>query len=96
VDEVTGLSRHVVADSPDEKRQPAIVIKGKTSKRYLMPSRAHLMVQDGETAHRATFWPNPARDYQDERHHGWSAPRGRTVRARKPHETAVISEIDAR
>src|SRR5206468_9023216 len=40
VDEVTGLSRHVVADSPDEKRQPAIVIKGKTSKRYLMPSRA--------------------------------------------------------
>ena len=28
VDEVTGLSRHVVADSPDEKRQPAIVIKG--------------------------------------------------------------------
>ena len=35
VDEVTGLSRHVVADSPDEKRQPAIVIKGKASKRYL-------------------------------------------------------------
>ena len=29
VDEVTGLSRHVVADSPDEKKQPAIVIKGK-------------------------------------------------------------------
>ena len=29
VDEVTGLSQQVVADSPDEKRQPAIVIKGK-------------------------------------------------------------------
>src|SRR5204863_9550433 len=28
VDEVTGLSRHVVGESPDEKRQPAIVIKG--------------------------------------------------------------------
>ena len=27
VDEVTGLSRWVVAESPDEKRQPAIVIK---------------------------------------------------------------------
>ena len=49
VDEVTGLSRHVVIDSPDEKRQPAIVIKGaKGNKRYLMPSRAHLMVQDGD------------------------------------------------
>src|SRR5207237_3817508 len=34
VDEVTGLSRHVVGDSPDEKRQPATVIKGKHSKRY--------------------------------------------------------------
>ena len=56
VDEVTGLSRHVVADSPDEKRQPAIVIKGKSSKRYLMPSRAHLMVQDGDTVPRAMCW----------------------------------------
>ncbi len=35
VDEVTGLSRWVVTDSPDEKRQPTIVIKGgKTTKRY--------------------------------------------------------------
>src|SRR5205814_671336 len=52
VDEVTGLSRWVVADSPDEKRQPTIVIKGsKGSKRYLMPSRAHLMVQDGDATH---------------------------------------------
>ncbi|MGZ5196214.1 MAG: DNA-directed RNA polymerase subunit beta', partial [Ramlibacter sp.] len=52
VDEVTGLSRLVVTDSPDEKRQPAIAIKsstGKGTKRYLMPSRAHLMVQDGDT-----------------------------------------------
>ena len=28
VDEVTGLFRLVVMDSPDEKRQPAIVVKG--------------------------------------------------------------------
>src|SRR6185312_5595444 len=46
VDEVTGLSRHVVGESPDEKRQPAIMIKGKSTRRYLMPSRAHLMIQD--------------------------------------------------
>src|SRR6201986_2562077 len=49
VDEVTGLSRLVVSDAPDEKRQPAILIKGaKGNKRYLMPSRAHLMMQDGD------------------------------------------------
>src|SRR5476651_2545234 len=48
IDEVTGLSRLVVADSQDEKRQPAIIIKSaKGNKRYLMPSRAHLMLQDG-------------------------------------------------
>src|SRR5260370_15854610 len=54
VDEVTGLSRHVVGESPDEKRQPAIVIKGATGKvtrRYLMPSRAHLMVQENDEVH---------------------------------------------
>jgi DNA-directed RNA polymerase subunit beta' len=49
VDEVTGLSRLVVAETSDEKRQPAIMIKNaKGSKRYLLPSRAHLMVQNGD------------------------------------------------
>ena len=82
VDEVTGLSRHVVGDSPDEKRQPAIVIKGKTSKRYLMPSRAHL---DGAGwRHRfpgRCAGQDPARNHQDQRHHRWSAARGRIVRS---------------
>src|SRR6185437_9354252 len=53
IDEVTGLSRLVVSESADEKRQPAILIKSAkasapTNKRYLMPSRAYLMVQDGD------------------------------------------------
>ena len=54
VDEVTSLSRWVVTESQDEKRQPQIVIKSsdkhKTVKKYLMPSRAHLMVADGDEA----------------------------------------------
>ena len=49
VDEVTGLSRMVVADTTDEKRQPQIIIKATGgNKRYLMPSTANLMVQDGD------------------------------------------------
>ena len=51
VDEVTGLSRLIIVDSPDEKKQPGIEIKnkdGKVGRRYQMPSHAHLMVQDGE------------------------------------------------
>ena len=49
VDEVTGLSQDVVTLPPgDEKHQPAILVRdssGKVRKKYLMPSRAHLMVQ---------------------------------------------------
>ena len=45
VDEVTGLSRLIIVDSPDEKKQPAVEIKGKDGKvnrKYHMPSHAHL------------------------------------------------------
>src|SRR5260370_23040993 len=49
VDEVTGLSQDVVTLPPgDEKHQPAILVRdssGKVRKKYLMPSRAHLMVK---------------------------------------------------
>src|SRR5690606_27866099 len=46
-DEVTGLSRLIIVDSPDEKKQPAIEIVGADGEvlhRYHMPSNAHLMV----------------------------------------------------
>ena len=95
VDEVTGLSRHVVADSPDEKRQPAIVIKGKSSKRYLMPSRAHLMVQDGDTVHPGDVLAKIPRETTKTKDITGGLPRVvELFEARKPHETAVISEID--
>ncbi len=95
VDEVTGLSRHVVADSPDEKRQPAIVIKGKANKRYLMPSRAHLMVQDGDTAAPGDVLAKIPRETTKTKDITGGLPRVvELFEARKPHETAVISEID--
>ena len=96
VDEVTGLSRHVVADSPDEKRQPAIVIKGaKGSKRYLMPSRAHLMVQDGDAAHPGDVLAKIPRETTKTKDITGGLPRVvELFEARKPRETAVISEID--
>ena len=51
LDEVTGLSRLIVVDSPDEKKQPTVEIKaanGNTIRRYIMPVSAHLMVADGD------------------------------------------------
>src|SRR5678810_798083 len=95
VDEVTGLSRHVVGDSPDEKRQPAIVIKGKASKRYLMPSRAHLMIADGDTVHPGDILAKIPRETTKTKDITGGLPRVvELFEARKPRETAVISEID--
>ena len=51
LDEVTGLARKVIIESPDEKRQPTIQIKdeaGKVLKSYIIPSKAHLMVDPGD------------------------------------------------
>ena len=84
VDEVTGLSRFIIVDSPDEKKQPTIEIKDKTGKvarKYHMPSHAHLMVQDGETVEAGDVLAKiPRETTQDEGHHGWSAARGRALR----------------
>jgi len=95
VDEVTGLSRHVVAESPDEKRQPAIVVKGKSSRRYLMPSRAHLMVQDNEEVYPGDILAKIPRETTKTKDITGGLPRVvELFEARKPRETAVISEID--
>src|SRR4051812_8045971 len=96
VDEVTGLSRHVVGESPDEKRQPAIVIKGgKGSRRYLMPSRSHLMVNDGDDVHPGDVLAKIPRETTKTKDITGGLPRVvELFEARKPRETAVISEID--
>ncbi|HET9183822.1 MAG TPA: DNA-directed RNA polymerase subunit beta' [Candidatus Angelobacter sp.] len=98
VDEVTGLSRHVVAESPDEKRQPAIVIKGssgKNTRRYLMPSRAHLMIQDGDEVFPGDVLAKIPRETTKTKDITGGLPRVvELFEARKPRETAIISEID--
>src|SRR5205807_5636283 len=95
VDEVTGLSRHVVGESPDEKRQPAIVIKGKAMRRYLMPSRAHLMVADGDAVHQGDVLAKIPRETTKTKDITGGLPRVvELFEARKPRETAVITEID--
>ena len=86
----------MVGDSPDEKRQPAIVIKGgKASKRYLMPSRSHLMIQDGEAVTPGDVLAKIPRETTKTKDITGGLPRVvELFEARKPHETAVISEID--
>ena len=99
VDEVTGLSQNVVMLQPgDEKHQPAIVIRdssGKVKKKYLMPARAHLMVQDGDDVQGGDVLAKIPRETTKTKDITGGLPRVvELFETRKPHDPAVISEID--
>ena len=98
VDEVTGLARKVIIDSPDEKRQPQIQIKNenkKVVKSYLVPSRAHLMVDSGDEIYPGGTLAKIPRETTKTKDITGGLPRiVELFEARKPKETAVITEID--
>jgi DNA-directed RNA polymerase subunit beta' len=102
VDEVTGLSRWVVADSPNQEHQPQVIIRSDKAsqsrtgvRKYLMPSRAHLMVQDGDEVLPGDVLAKIPRETTKTKDITGGLPRVvELFEARKPHEPAVISEID--
>src|SRR6202521_1232202 len=98
VDEVTGLSQLVVTLPPgDEKHQPAIQIRGSggRTKKYLMPSRAHLMVVDGDEVQPGDVLAKIPRETTKTKDITGGLPRvGELFEARKPRETTVIEVID--
>jgi DNA-directed RNA polymerase subunit beta' len=101
VDEITGMSQWVVVDSPDEKqRMPAIAIRPagasrSEEKKYLMPMHAHLMVRDGEEVHAGDVLGKMPRATTKTKDITGGLPRVvELFEARKPRETAVISEIN--
>ncbi len=98
VDEVTGLSRWVVTDSPDEKREPVVVIRderNRAAKKYLMPLKAHLMVTDGAEVFPGDVLAKIPRETTKTKDITGGLPRVvELFEARRPRETAVITEID--
>ncbi len=98
VDEVTGLSRLIVVDFPDEKRQPTVEIRdasGKAILKYHMPSHAHLMVAQADEVHAGDVLAKIPRETTKTKDITGGLPRVvELFEARKPRETAVISEID--
>ena len=99
VDDVTGLSHWVVTESPDEKRQPQIMIQSEAARgaarKYLMPSHTHLMVQDGQEVSAGDVLAKIPRETTKTKDITGGLPRVvELFEARKPRETAVISEID--
>ncbi len=100
VDEVTGLSQWVVIDSPDEKRLPTVIIRpeggGKhDERRYLMPTHAHLSVRDGDLVHAGDVLAKIPRATTKTKDITGGLPRVvELFEARKPRETAVMSEVN--
>ncbi len=99
VDEVTGLAQRVVTvPTGDEKHQPAVVIqdnRGKTRKRYLLPSRAHMMVDDDDEVHAGDVLAKIPRETTKTKDITGGLPRVvELFEARKPKQPAVLSEID--
>src|SRR6187455_2744512 len=98
VDEITGLSRLIIVDSPDEKKQPTIEMVGPDGKvlhKYHMPSNAHLMVANGEQAQAGDVIAKIPRETTKTKDITGGLPRVvELFEARKPRETAVISEVD--
>jgi DNA-directed RNA polymerase subunit beta' len=98
VDEVTGQSRMVVKDSPDEKKQPQLEIRNdsnKLLKTYQMPVRANLMVADNEKVEPGDIIAKIPRETTKTKDITGGLPRVvELFEARRPAETAVMSEID--
>jgi len=96
VDEVTGMSQLVVTDSPDEKRQPMVQVKGAGgSRKYLMPTHAHLMVHDAEEVHAGDVIAKIPRETTKTKDITGGLPRVvELFEARKPREAAIMAEIN--
>jgi DNA-directed RNA polymerase subunit beta' len=94
------MSQWVVTEAPGEEHQPRLVIRdeksgAKGAKKYLMPSRAHLMVQDGDEVRAGDVLAKIPRETTKTKDITGGLPRVvELFEARKPHEPAVITEID--
>ena len=99
VDEVTGMSRRIIIEGIDEKKQPLVEIRnldGKVLRKYHIPSHAHLMVEDGDAVTPGAVLAKIPRETTKTKDITGGLPRVvELFEARKPREAAaVISEID--
>ena len=96
IDKVSGQKRLVVKDS-DEKHQPRLEIRdgNKVLKTYQMPIRANLLVEDGAHVEAGDIIAKIPRETTKTKDIVGGLPRVvELFEARRPAETAVMSEID--
>ncbi|MDH4069426.1 MAG: DNA-directed RNA polymerase subunit beta', partial [Ignavibacteria bacterium] len=97
-DEQTGHIQKVVIDSRDRTLSPGLLIeneKGKKAAAYIIPTRAHLIVDDGQEIAAGTILVKIPRDIGKTRDITGGLPRVTELfEARSPNDPAVVSEID--
>jgi DNA-directed RNA polymerase subunit beta' len=97
-DEQTGHIQKVVIDSRDRTLSPSILVtnaKGQKVGNYIIPTRAHLSVNDGENVKAGTILVKIPRDSGKTRDITGGLPRVTELfEARSPSDPAIVSEID--
>ncbi|RPH35620.1 DNA-directed RNA polymerase subunit beta', partial [bacterium] len=97
-DEQTGHIQKIVIDSRDRTLAPTLVIvnkKGQKVASYIVPTRAHLAVNDGQEITAGTILVRIPRDIGKTRDITGGLPRVTELfEARSPSDPAVVSEID--
>ena len=97
-DEQTGHIQKVVIDTRDRTLSPSLIIQdesGKTFGSYIIPTRSHLSVNDGETVQAGTVLVKIPRDSGKTRDITGGLPRVTELfEARRPADPAIVSEID--
>jgi DNA-directed RNA polymerase subunit beta' len=100
LDEITGMAHRVVVESPDVKRIPKIVVRPvggsrADEKEYLMPTNAHLMVNDGDEVHAGDVLAKIPRATTKTKDITGGLPRVvELFEARRPRDPAIIAEIN--
>ena len=97
-DEQTGHIQKVVIDSRDKNLSPAIMVTNKSGSKlanYIIPTRAHIMVDDGEEIKAGTVLVKIPRDIGKTRDITGGLPRVTELfEARSPSDPSIVSEID--
>jgi DNA-directed RNA polymerase subunit beta' len=98
-DKVTGLTQMVIVEaSTAEKRTPTVIVKTKKSseeRKYLLPTGAHLMVQNGQDVFPGDILAKIPRATTKTKDITGGLPRVvELFEARHPREKAVITEVD--
>jgi len=98
LDETTGLIQPIIVEEREKTLFPTILIKdskGKTKDSYRIPTGAQLLVQEGQSVDAGEFLVKIPRQISKTRDITGGLPRvAELFEARKPHDPAVISEVD--